>query len=360
MADTQRPHGSTRVLILLLALGFAAMLFVALTENFHNPQLSVQRPPDPTVVNADGAGDNIGMLMQQAAKEPQNTDVLIHLVEALIAAQNWEAAETFAKRAVSLDLQDHRPLYLLGIVMHNLGHHKEAAETLEKALTIKDTAALRYSLGVLYLYFLRDTPRGVRHLSTGLHDANADEDMKRAIREELEKAPLPDSDKNKKIQAENVIPSPARTSQNPGTPPIPPAIANKITELEKTILRNPDDAASWTALGNLYFDTGRTQQAISAYERSLTFFPNNPDVLTDLGIMYRDAGKYSKAVENFRKAVDLNAGHENALFNEGVVLFYDIHNKEEALRVWRQLLDKNPNARAPDGHPVSEMIKLLQ
>ncbi|GHU94097.1 hypothetical protein AGMMS49974_02890 [Deltaproteobacteria bacterium] len=123
MADTQRPHGSTRVLILLLALGFAAMLFVALTENFHNPQLSVQRPPDPTVVNADGAGDNIGMLMQQAAKEPQNADVLIHLVEALIAAQNWEAAETFAKRAVSLDLQDHRPLYLLGIVMAQIVHH---------------------------------------------------------------------------------------------------------------------------------------------------------------------------------------------------------------------------------------------
>ncbi|MDR0815867.1 MAG: tetratricopeptide repeat protein [Desulfovibrio sp.] len=358
MTDTQRPHGPTRVLILLLALGFAAMLFVALTENFHNPQLSVQRPPDPTVVNADGAGDNIGMLMQQAAKEPQNADVLIHLVEALIAAQNWGPAETFAKRAVSLDLQDQRPLYLLGIVKHNLGHHQEAAETLEKALAVKDTAALRYSLGVLYLYFLRDTPQGVRHLNAGLHDANADEDLKRAIREELEKASRPDSDK--KTEAENVILSPARTSQNPGTPSIPRAIENKITEMEKTILRNPDDAASWTALGNLYFDTGRTQQAISAYERSLTLFPNNPDVLTDLGIMYRDAGKYSKAVENFRKAVDLNAGHENALFNEGVVLFYDMHNKEEALRVWRQLLDKNPNARAHDGHPVSEMIKLLQ
>lgn len=49
---------------------------------------------------------------------------------------------------------------------------------------------MRYSLGVLYIHFLNDPARGVEHLSAGLHDPKAGEDLKKGIRDELEKAPL--------------------------------------------------------------------------------------------------------------------------------------------------------------------------
>jgi tetratricopeptide (TPR) repeat protein len=136
-------------------------------------------------------------------------------------------------------------------------------------------------------------------------------------------------------------------------------MAQKITELEKAALRNPGDATIWTNLGNLYFDAGMTKEAISAYERSLQLTPDNPDVITDLGIMHRDAGNFAKAVECFRKAAALDPRHENALFNQGIVLYYDLGQREEAERVWRRLLEINPGARTPDGRPVSEMIKHL-
>ena len=153
-------------------------------------------------------------------------------------------------------------------------------------------------------------------------------------------------------------PQAARPAQD-NQPPMPPELVQKITDLEKALLTNPKDAARWTALGNLYFDTGQAKQAISAYERSLMFAPGNPDVLTDLGIMYREAGAYEQAVDSFRKATAANPGHENALFNEGVVLYYDLHRKDEATRAWQRLLKVNPGARSPDGQPVSEMIKHL-
>ena len=140
---------------------------------------------------------------------------------------------------------------------------------------------------------------------------------------------------------------------------MPPELAQKIAELEKTLLADPKDAARWAALGNLYFDTGQAKQAISAYERSLTFAPGNPDVLTDLGIMYREAGAFEQAVDSFRKASAARPGHENALFNEGVVLYYDLHRKDEAVQAWQSLLKANPGARSPDGQPVSELIKHL-
>lgn len=192
MTDLPKLTGSSRALVLLLALAFTVMLAVSLMERFQNPQLTVhvQHDQPPT---ADADGHDIGSLMQQAAQDPGNLNVLLHLVEALIGAQNWQAAETFAQRAVTMDVNNPRPLYLLGIVKHNMGQHKEAAEALEKVLALRDDASVRYSLGVLYIYFLKDVPRGVEHLSAGLHDPKASEELKRGLRDELEKAPLPGS-----------------------------------------------------------------------------------------------------------------------------------------------------------------------
>ncbi len=191
MTDLPNLRGSGRALILLLALGLTAILAVSLIERFKNPHLTVQLAPTPSGMGSAAQPDRIGTLMQQAAQNPDNVGVLVQLIEALMARQNWEAAGAFARRAVTLDVSNPRPLYLLGLVEHNQGRHKEAAEILEKVLLLKDEASVRYSLGVLYIYYLKDVPRGVEHLSAGLHDPDAREELKRGLREELEKAPLP-------------------------------------------------------------------------------------------------------------------------------------------------------------------------
>ncbi|HZF60651.1 MAG TPA: hypothetical protein VEZ52_03400, partial [Desulfovibrio sp.] len=98
-------------------------------------------------------------------------------------------AETFAQRAVTMDVSNPKPLYLLGVIQHNQGRHKEAAEALEQVVKIKDEASVRYSLGVLYIYFLEDPKRGADHLRAGLTDATASEELKAAIKQELEKVP---------------------------------------------------------------------------------------------------------------------------------------------------------------------------
>lgn len=129
--------------------------------------------------------------MQQAAQDPDNVGVLVQLIEALMAPAQLGRRRDLRPRAVTLDVSNPRPLYLLGLVEHNQGRHKQAAEILEKVLLLKDDASVRYSLGVLYIYYLKDVPRGVEHLSAGLHDPEAGEDLKRGLRDELEKAPLP-------------------------------------------------------------------------------------------------------------------------------------------------------------------------
>ena len=141
---------------------------------------------------------------------------------------------------------------------------------------------------------------------------------------------------------------------------LPPELAAHLASLEAAVRKDPSSAASWTELGNLFFDAGRVSEAINAYERSLALAPGNADVLTDLGIMYRESKAPEKAVECFRKAFAADPRHENALFNAGVVLYNDLGRKDEALAAWRKLLALNPAARAPDGRTVSEMVRRLE
>ena len=154
--------------------------------------------------------------------------------------------------------------------------------------------------------------------------------------------------------------APGQATAQANQPPIPPELVAKIAAMEQTILADPKNAQNWTELGNLYFDTGQSRKATGAYERSLAIAPDNADVLTDLGIMYREIGEFDKAVTSFRRASSVNPRHENAMFNEGVVLYFDLKRKDDAMKAWQRLLAVNPGARAPDGQSVSDVIKNLR
>ncbi|MBD5553213.1 MAG: tetratricopeptide repeat protein [Desulfovibrio sp.] len=133
-----------------------------------------------------------------------------------------------------------------------------------------------------------------------------------------------------------------------------------IAELEKKAAANPQSAPDWINLGNIYFDAMRPALAIKAYEHALALAPDNADVLTDLGIMYRETGQFEKAVDSFRKAIEINPGHENAMFNQGVVLATDLKRNAEAAAIWKKLLDINPQARAPDGKYLKDLVGNLE
>jgi cytochrome c-type biogenesis protein CcmH/NrfG len=122
---------------------------------------------------------------------------------------------------------------------------------------------------------------------------------------------------------------------------------------------NPTNIDAWTQLGNVYFDTQNFTKAIRAYEKSLELSPNNPNVLTDLGVMYRRNGQPGKAVEVFDRAMTIDPRHEQSRFNKGIVLRYDMNDREGAVKAWEELLRINPSATAPNGQPLSEAIKSL-
>ena len=63
-----RPDIPTRALAIFLALCFLSMLFVALAGNFGTSRQNARRPPGETAAMPAGTENNIGMLMQRAAR----------------------------------------------------------------------------------------------------------------------------------------------------------------------------------------------------------------------------------------------------------------------------------------------------
>jgi tetratricopeptide (TPR) repeat protein len=136
-------------------------------------------------------------------------------------------------------------------------------------------------------------------------------------------------------------------------------ISARIFALEREVKSNPNNSTAWLELGNLYFDSNKYQDSIQAYNKHLSLVPGNPDVWTDLGIMYRKSGNPAEAIASFDKAQELNPRHEQSRFNKGIVLYYDVGFRDEAVKIWRELSEGNPNYRTSDGRTIKDFLKGL-
>ena len=140
--------------------------------------------------------------------------------------------------------------------------------------------------------------------------------------------------------AASVQASAPQTVQNAGA--VQAGAASHIDELREQVKKDPGNASLWTHLGNLCYDSGRFDEAIEAYSRSLALVPDNADVITDMGSMYRMKGQSAEAVRLYEQAVAIRPDHANAVFNKGVTLLLDMERPEEAMAFWRSVLEKQP------------------
>jgi cytochrome c-type biogenesis protein CcmH/NrfG len=149
----------------------------------------------------------------------------------------------------------------------------------------------------------------------------------------------------------------SQPQQSPQQTPQDVQKLNQIMNLKQIVTTNPKDAESWSMLGHAYFDLNRYDEAIDSYRKYIALKPGNPNVWTDMGIMYRRKKMPQEAINCFNEAIKNSATHEQSRFNKGIVLMFDLMKKDEALKTWQDLLKVNPNAKAPDGRPVTEIIQ---
>lgn len=133
-----------------------------------------------------------------------------------------------------------------------------------------------------------------------------------------------------------------------------------IASHEEELRTDPDNAQTMVHLGNLYYQAEKPAKAIEFYEKSLVLKPEDTGVLVDCGVMYRELENFDKALEYFNKALKVDPTHQYALFNSGIVLYYDLGDKDAALEKWREVVRLNPQAKTPMGGLVSDLIKSIE
>ena len=84
-------------------------------------------------------------------------------------------------------------------------------------------------------------------------------------------------------------------------------------------------------------------RAKELYERYLTLRPAEPGVLTDLGVSLRGLGQFQEAMARFEEAQKLESDHWQSLYNEVVVLAFDLKDMPKAQAVLRRLRQLQPD-----------------
>ena len=161
-------------------------------------------------------------------------------------------------------------------------------------------------------------------------------------------------------QPARIAPGAAAAAPHPpadGESGAPPAMA-EINRLRAVVESDPGNREALLALANMNFDIGGWARAQELYERYLELDPDNPDVLTDLGIAVRSQGEPARALELFRRAQSLRPGHWQSIFNEVVVLAFDLRDFATADSKLLELRRLSPGN--PDVDRLAQEVQRLQ
>jgi tetratricopeptide (TPR) repeat protein len=133
-----------------------------------------------------------------------------------------------------------------------------------------------------------------------------------------------------------------------------PDLLNRLNELERLSLADPQNAEYQTEIGNIYYDLGRYQNAVDAYEKSLKLQPRNPGVSTDAATCYHNIGQDDKALELLDEVLRFSPNFAQALFNKGVILINGKRDVAAGIAAWEELLRTNPDF--PQKAEIEEQI----
>ena len=119
-----------------------------------------------------------------------------------------------------------------------------------------------------------------------------------------------------------------------------------IASLERKLQADPTNLEGWLMLGRSFMALGRSDQAVSAFERAYALSNGaDPDVMAAFAEaqVFASGHQFSKEVMMlFSRALKVDPGHERALWYSGYAA-YRAHDYESAVTYWENLLQQIPN-----------------
>ena len=115
-----------------------------------------------------------------------------------------------------------------------------------------------------------------------------------------------------------------------------------IAAYRQAIKIKPDYADAWNNLGNAYDDSGRTDDAIAAYRQAIKIEPDCAGTWYNLGDAYGRSGKTDNAIAAYRRAIKIKPDYADAWYNLGGT-YHDSGRTDDAIAAYQQAIKIKPN-----------------
>jgi len=141
-------------------------------------------------------------------------------------------------------------------------------------------------------------------------------------------------------RAQPAAPPATATAQAPQAPMVD---ESELRAYREILARDPKNAQAAVKAGNLAYDAQRYVEAIAFYQQAFTLLPTDINISTDLGTALWYSGKADDALAQYEKSLAIDATHAQTLFNVGIVRADGKRDYAGAANAWETLLKANPN-----------------
>jgi len=93
-----------------------------------------------------------------------------------------------------------------------------------------------------------------------------------------------------------------------------------IEQMKARLLTNPNDFATLSVLGDMYFEAARYVEAFETYDKAIAVNPRCADCYNDRGLSLFYIGDPASALESLDKAIAIDPGYVHAWLSKGFVL----------------------------------------
>jgi tetratricopeptide (TPR) repeat protein len=134
----------------------------------------------------------------------------------------------------------------------------------------------------------------------------------------------------------------------------------EITEFENKILNKKvsetvlpvdmedlDEAYISYNLGNLFYELGKLEKALSHYDRALYIYPEFIDAWKNSGLMYYTLGRLQKAAACYNQILHLDPEYPELWVDIGII-FFEMGRVEEAKDCYEKAMEMNPCYQSED------------
>ena len=128
---------------------------------------------------------------------------------------------------------------------------------------------------------------------------------------------------------------------------IPAELTERITKLEETLkdlagLGFTTDARTAFLRGNFYYNQGKYNEVLAAYNWSLELRPDDPATLNNRGHIYDKLERYNEALPDFNRSLELRPDNPDFLYNRGTI-YLKLERYDEALPDFNRSLELRPD-----------------